>query len=84
MARHTSSERQHHKHSKHRHKHRKHKHHHHHKHGKSRREKKEDGGGKGESPEVMVDERELQTALERLEKEMIEVICDLRKKPFSL
>ena len=80
MARHTSSERQHHKHSK--HKHRKHKHHHHHKHGKSRREKKEDGGRKGESPEVTVDERELQTALERLEKEMIEVI--LEKNFFSL
>lgn len=76
MAGDTSSERRHRKHSKHKHRH-KHSHHHHHHHSKhKKREKgteKERLKTKEEAPEIVVDERELQTALEQLEEEMIAV-----------
>lgn len=69
-----STERRHRKHSKHKHRH-KHNHRHHHgKHKKRGRDKeKERLRRKEETPEVIVGERELQTALEQLEKAMIAV-----------
>lgn len=74
MASHTSSERRHRKHSKHKHRH-KHRHHHHrHRHSKhKRREKDTEKKTKEKTPEIMVDEKELQTALDQLEEEMIAV-----------
>lgn len=69
-----STERRHRKHSKHKHKHNHSHHHHHGKHKKRGRDKeKERLKRKEETAEVLVDERELQTALEQLEKAMIAV-----------
>ena len=72
----TSTDRRHHKHSKHKHRH-KHGHHHHRHHGKHKKKGRDREKGKekrkDEVPELNVDERELQTALEKLEEAMLEV-----------
>lgn len=76
MAAKSSSERHHHhKHSKHKHKHKHGSHHSHGKHKKKKKHKKSsrERRGRSETPEIKVDERELQVALETLEDALIEV-----------
>lgn len=69
-----STERRHRKHSKHK---RRHKHSHHHRHSKHKKrgrdKEKERLKSKEETPEITVDEGELQAALEQLERTMIAV-----------
>ena len=87
MARKSSTERHHHKHSKHKHKHHSGGHHHHHGKHKKKKKHKHHKRGSGEreksgTPQMNVDERELQAALETLEDALIEVcLLSLKSDP---